>query len=106
MTDTTDAIPEDVMEAARDAYRLLTMDRDWHGQAERISEIDRGEWNNGLVLRVAARAILAERERCAIIADMEEALFCDPRVRDSHYSKGARDASVRIADAIRKGVQP
>ncbi len=97
MTDDTDrAIPEDVMREARDVTHALYPTFDDVGKPFFDTED----------VETIARAILAERERCATIADMEEALFCNPHVYDGRYSRGARKASTRIAAAIRKGDTP
>lgn len=89
-------IPDDVMKVARGLI-----------DAEFEDNGDRPIWGPpDQFIEIIARAILAERERCAKIADIEEARFCDPRIRDSFHSRGARDASLRIAAAIRRGDGP
>ncbi|NJL06830.1 MAG: hypothetical protein HC900_00140 [Methylacidiphilales bacterium] len=59
-------IPDDVMQAARRAaekyYREMCSDRE-------ANEIAAGEWDEQLPVSAIASAIVAERERCAKIAD-------------------------------------
>lgn len=56
-----------------------------------------------LYLRIA-KAIKAERERCAKIAQTEAAR--NDEVNDGEWSSGGMNASERIRDAILRGDQP
>ena len=83
------AIPDDIMETAREVY-LSLMDTDLYDDHKYGSEH-------------IARAIMAERERCAMVAECapkdRPLLGCD--VWDDGYVHGCADA----AAAIRKGAE-
>jgi hypothetical protein len=78
------AYPEDVMKAAREAVAETHIAADIPGMAGRFRA---GDYDDTTYVEAAARAILAERERAAKIADA-----CP----DTHWGP-------TIAAAIRKG---
>lgn len=80
-----DEIPEDVLEAADNALNSVRFSSDPYEQVQ-----------------ACARAILAERERCAKVADDMEALSVD----SSEWDAGYRCALDAVAAAIRSGVHP
>ena len=80
-------IPEDIMHAAMEAY-LSLMDDDRYDDHKYGSEH-------------IARAIMAERERCAMVAESHGGRDTD---RVSGWGGAVRAQS--IADAIRKGSNP
>lgn len=79
-------IPDDIMKAARE-------------HAHSIGIVDIGSTEG---IRVIARAILAERERCARIAKTY-GWPCRFEPKQSEYIKGCRDTGDYIAADIRKG---
>ena len=90
MTDTPDrAIPEDVMRTAQKARAAFADD-------PRRSD---------LTVRIAD-AILAERERCAKVADDLYGTYDGTPFDDGSGSCGFNAACRDIADAILKGAQP
>lgn len=101
MTDFTDAIPEDVIQAAREAVALLnepgaSMTGDAFAKNAR-----RGEFDHWGIVKAAARAILAERERCAT------AIYEIGRETSMRgYIKGEVMGPAYYKEVIRKGVQP
>ena len=92
MSETPDAIPDDIDRIATDIVRT------------RYSE-DVGEAEY-LLYEAIAKAILAERGRCAKVAfeyDHELHGYEATDQRKQFYDSGVNDASIFIADAIRGG---
>jgi hypothetical protein len=81
-------IPEDVMETAREAVFDVTQRFDTPGKVD-----------------VIARAILAERERCARVADDYTADGYDDDPMHGCFGEGYRESALSIAAAIRAGVK-
>ncbi|MBN9034972.1 MAG: hypothetical protein J0H53_02790 [Rhizobiales bacterium] len=84
-------IPEDVTRTARDV--AFDFDCDWTADGRR-----RGQVEEDAAVHAIARAILAERERCARVAES----FGAPDRYGQIHGETYLDADI-IADAIRKG---
>lgn len=76
-------IPDDIMLAAQNAICRMNVAANTTGN-----------------LRVIARAIAAERERCAGIAEERRPAYCD----NPDYYGGSVSAALAIAAEIRRGV--
>ena len=83
-----------VMEAARAAAAEIA--RDFYADAIRKGRCDSDE-----IVLVAARAILAERERCA---SLQPSTAENPN--ESDYQRGRFDGIMEFAAAIRRGDTP
>jgi hypothetical protein len=93
-------IPDDVMKAARNLYMSLE-----NMKLERAKTLEAAKiqaFNNGDKIDMIARAILAERERCARIADEAAADAQGDEVSGGYAIAIEVTASV-IAAFIRKG---
>lgn len=96
--------PEDVMKAAREAYLTVptTPTDAWF-----VKSVREGDYDHQMPIKACARAILAERERCAKIADewmpIEKLLpLCGADMNEAAVT-GQVEAGERIAAAIRGG---
>lgn len=104
-------IPKDVTRTARDV--AFDFDCDWTADGRRWGQVE-----EDAAVHAIARAILAERERCARIAVEQGQKTADEMLSASIYPRGsgepvhvmlekrasgARDAGLEIAAAIRKG---
>lgn len=85
-------VPDDIMETAREVY-LSLMDTDLYDDHKYGSEH-------------IARAIMAERERCAKVVEMLGPVIDRPSVYMGGPSREARRKVAVIAAAIRKGGTP
>jgi hypothetical protein len=95
------AYPEDVMKAARGIVAEM--------QPVFEDKIRAGIFDDGPPIQAAARAILAERERCAKVADAAEARMASRLAgltamdADRAATLDATNTALCIAAAIRKG---
>ena len=93
-------IPEDVLKAAREAYLTVptTPTDAWF-----VKSVREGDYDHQMPIKASARAILAERERCATIAVGMRGSYGGLVGAPDSGAFGFDAACWQIADSIRGG---